>query len=312
MQAPSDPTDDSARLAFPAVWQVADSLAAQRQRRFMSLVMTQLLATVSAAVLSQVGALVPDQPPLPLEAISATCLAIAIGVQLLSHRAGWNRDWFEDRAVAEATLSASWRFMIRVPPFADERTDAPLFASVLEREIPRGSSTLATRLAPLGRAAFQPTPAMLRVRQSAWAQRARLYVERRLVDQKEWYAAKAGYNMRRERWFWLATLAANVGAATFLLVHFLNPASNFVGVMTTLAAALIAWSSTRRFRELGESYTALAVELGRMHDRMLQARSDEDVVSAAAAAEEIMVHEQWVWVARRVERHVGPPPLRHR
>src|ERR1700738_3830910 len=107
MPAPSDPGHDSPRLAFPAVWQVADSLATQCQRRFMSLVMTQLLATVSAAVLSQVGTLVPALPLIPLEAISAACLAIAIGVQLLSHRAVWNRDWFEDRAVAEATLSAS-------------------------------------------------------------------------------------------------------------------------------------------------------------------------------------------------------------
>jgi SMODS and SLOG-associating 2TM effector domain 3 len=181
-------------LQLPAVCEIADRLAGRWQRRYVALVLTELTATVAAAGLGQGSALFAA--PIGFEILSAACLTVAIGVHLFSRRMGWNRDWFEDRAVAEVSRSGCWRFMTRTPPFDGGDEDTQRFATAVGNELPRGSARLASMMASLGPTALEATPSMLRVRRADWPDRARLYREQRLIDQQRWYAAKARYNVQ--------------------------------------------------------------------------------------------------------------------
>jgi len=297
------------QLSLPSLCHVADQLAGVNQRRYTSLLSIQLVATVLAAVLSQLGTLFPDAS-FRLEVASAVGLVVAIAVQVLTHVMDWNHAWFEDRAVAEASLSASWRFMLRCVPFEGPDVDAESFARALAQELPGGSAALRGTMTHLGDSAFHPTIAMVQLRESPWPARAELYREQRLDQQRQWYARKAQLNARGERGLWLATAGANVLAGGFLVLHVLNPTTNFVGVMTTLAAALLAWSNARRFGELSQTYRSLGNQLGAIGAQLEQCASEAELVAYVAAAEETMTHEHWIWVARRVKRHVGLPPLR--
>lgn len=300
--------DRRADLQLPSVHRVADHLATMRQRRYTRLVVVELGATVTAALVSQGGTLLREQA-IGFEVASAACLAMAIGAQLLSQRTGWNRDWLEDRAVAEASVTASWRYMARIAPFDADEAAEERFASVLMTDIPRGSRTLSSEILGLGRRAFEATPAMRQVREAPWAERARLYAERRLAGQRQWYVAKADYNRRRERVFSLATIAANLLAGAFVVLRLLNPSINLIGIFTTLASSLIAWTNSRRFHELRESYAAVGGELTDLEGQLAGVQQEEEFLQVAVAAEETITREHSVWIVRRVPRHPGRPRL---
>lgn len=268
----------------------------------MRLVVIELGATLAAAIVSQGATFVHDRA-LVFEAASAACLGLAIATQLLSRRAGWNQDWYADRAIAETSVSASWRYVARIAPFDGHEATDESFASLLMADIPRGSHLLSSQIASLGQGAFEPTAAIRRLRAADWQERAQRYAEQRLRDQRVWYETKARANGRRERLFAMATLSANLCSVVFVAFRLIDTSYNMVSVFTTLAAALLAWSSTRRFHELGESYTAVGGELRDIEALLLQAEEEDDFRECAAAAEDAISAEHAVWIVRRLARH---------
>jgi hypothetical protein len=295
-------------LRLPSVHGVADRLATVRQRRYLWLVALELSATLAAAIVSQGATLLAEQATL-FEAASAACLGLAVAMQLLSRRAGWNRDWYADRAMAEASVGASWRYIARIPPFETDDAAEERFVTLLMADVPREGHMLSSEVGKLGHAAFEVTPAMRALRTEVWRERARSYTLQRLGDQQRWYATKARQNGRRERWFSAATLAAGMGALVLVGLRVLNPAFNVIAVFTTLATSLIAWSSTRRFHELHESYAAVGAELKELEALLATAEHEDDFRRCAAAAEDAITREHSVWVVRRVPHHpAGPWP----
>ena len=103
--------------------------------------------------------------------------------------------------------------------------------------------------------------------------------------------------------------AANVSAGIVLGLRIFNPAYNVTGVFTTLATSLIAWSNTRRFHELRESYTAVGGELRDLEGLLTDAQTEDDLRQCVAAAEEAVTREHSVWLVRRVPKHPRRPRL---
>jgi hypothetical protein len=183
---PGAPDEPPHHLELPAAYAVADELALRSQRRHLRLVLTEVTALVLAALLSYGGTPFPAWSG-AFGVAAAACLGVALAVQLVGYRAGWSERWFAARSLAETTLSAAWRYILRTAPFeADAHADQRLRRILAETQ--QASPALTRAIERLGPSALELPPSTRALRHAPWRVRAALYLRERLHDQQQWYA----------------------------------------------------------------------------------------------------------------------------
>ncbi len=56
-------------------------------------------------------------------AVSAVSFIAALVVKFIGRSSGFDSDWYNGRALAETVKGLSWRYMMRVSPYANPATD---------------------------------------------------------------------------------------------------------------------------------------------------------------------------------------------
>ena len=209
--------------------------------------------------------------------------------------------WFDCRAIAESTKTATWRFMMKAAPFKDDRTSYQTFIDLLRRirkERPFSPHDLAQSL---DTKAQSITDSMNIVRQKPFNERQNLYVVSRLRDQKTWYTDKAKFNSRKEScWFW-NVLVLQILAVIFAIIRAASSSLplNTVPLLMTCAAAAIAWIHVKRYSELTQSYSLAAQELGDQETIALNITEEADFLELVEQVEETISREHTMWCVRR-------------
>ena len=198
------------------------------------------------------------------KALDGTVVIVLIVIVVLAWVAKAREDdkkWFDCRAVAESAKAATWRYMMKMPPYEHSQSDDRFVASLNEIRTARPSVS-----SPLARQSVRDgssiTDFMRSTRASTFEERKEFYVEARLRGQKDWYRWKAKENSDLNEcafWTFIALQVVAVAAAIGKFAGLLTV--SMVPVLMTGAAALIAWGETKRYRELGESYSMAHEEL---------------------------------------------------
>lgn len=307
---------------------VASDISRRGQRNHFLLLRIELACAILAAILVDTSAPVeglirrvvnvPDAVSvrLVLIVLGALALIVALAVQIvkLSGKTHAEEEWFAGRAVAESTKTSAWRYMMRALPFGDAgNSDADLSAKL--REVLQLSPVVQSRVAEP-----EPTvtPFMRAAREDDWQGRRDLYLRDRLDDQIAWYDGRARYNERRSRlytWVSIGLQILAIGAVGYLIgvvleAHLasLQPGAHaaesheldLVPILTTMAAAVVAWAQAKQHDDLQNSYRQAWRELRQIRDRMTdpQRNTEADFQQAVGSAEGAISREHTMWVAK--------------
>ena len=204
--------------------------------------------------------------------------------------------------MAESVKTLAWRYMMKAEPFGEaspERVDR-LFAESL-RSILRERHLLALPMSDADAGEDQITEPMRRVRGLGIDARKQIYLRDRIQDQQAWYAAKAAANARsEERLFWVMALA-QLGALLAAIWLAVMPGLGLplVGVLSTLAAGVLAWLQVKQHEELAQSYLVAAQELSLIATQGRHVHTDAAFSTFVADAEAAISREHTLWLARR-------------
>lgn len=291
------------RSDFPALQVEASSVSHRGQRTYKRWILVNLSLLVLAAILSAASGWIPHPyDGLFTVAIVAVLLG-AMATNFLNQQLHGDRDWFDGRAVTESVKTNVWRYMMRVPPFRDDRTCDRTFAARL-RAILNEYKNLNQNLADLPVEMHQITRRMHEIRQLDWEARRALYLRERLENETRWYRTKAAAAGRgSRRWMW-ASFGAEFVGVLIALSTFVLPVSimiNLVGVVASLAAAFEAWTQVGRHAELSHSYALACHELISIGDLMEEAETEQAFVNAVKSSEGAISREHTMWVAKRAQ-----------
>jgi hypothetical protein len=313
------------RIEYPALY-VAASEASKRGRRLyrlltifeLALVVGALLASTVVTLLPQAPALPPGIPPPPGDtgtgpeslavlAIAGAFLA-AFVLKFLGHSASYDDDWFIGRAIAETSKNASWRYMMKVPPYATDTADQR-FANELSALV-RRAGLIRQAVDRLPAHPQQISSAMRQVRALDLMRRRDLYISRRLIDQAGWYGRRsAGHRQAASRWFWVSVFLQLAASGMALLALLLTEVPIFLRVMSLLGAlalAVTAWTQLNRDDELAKSYAATLQELLLIAETGAQVSTERELVAMVDEGEEAIGRENRTWVAKRADRVESP------
>ena len=286
---------------FPGLYQSADQASLSAQRRYLCLQKSY----IGCLILGSVGAALATI--VPVVAVKWTYIVLSIvlvtGVVLtwVSRVRRDDKVWFDCRAIAESTKTATWRFMMKAAPFKDDSIARQSFIDqlrLIRKERHFSSHDLAQSLDANTQSI---SDFMDNVRQKSLNKQRNLYLESRLRDQKAWYSNKAKFNSKKEScWFWVV-LALHVFAITLAVIQAClgGLPVNMVPLLMTLAASSIAWSQMKRYGELAQTYSLAAQELGDQEAIALNITEEADFLALVEQVEETISREHTMWCARR-------------
>lgn len=290
-------------MKLPPLHEATDKASGKAQSRFLWMTRAQLIGLVLGAALSL--EVLPSAVG-PMRIAAAALLGMSAVATVLVNTLSLRETWYSGRAAAESVKTLAWRYAMGTPPFPVDLPVAEGEALFLERlkDVLRDISLEGVRLGtPTDPGQGQITEEMRSLRISKESERLGLYVEKRVMDQVQWYSREASWNdARSDRLSWCVGILQVLAVimAVMVAAHpawILNP----VGLLTTLAAAVIAWSEKKGHQELAHAYAMTAQEL-EMAVTEATTTGATDLSRFVLDTEQAISREHTLWIARRTLR----------
>lgn len=285
---------------LPALFHHTDRAAISRQRESTQATRAQLLllvAAAGAATLTSAGA------PRAFAALSALAYAgvLAVGVRATRRRA--RPQWQLNRSAAEFIKSLAWRYAVHGAPFGSEVADPrATYRTRLEKGLDelRKMGWEDPRTAGLVPEDGEVTGAMERLRGMGYQARRETYVRDRLIEQRDWYRRKTEVSRRATSlWSWTIVLLTCLGLLFALSgVWGPGPGAGVTGLLSSAAAAAIAWNEVRRHHPLIEAHTLIEQDLAAMMVVMQTTITEASWPTSVYETERYVSPQHTDWLAR--------------
>ena len=286
---------------YPGLYRYADSASLNAQRTYLHLHELYLGSLVLGSAVGAAATLETSTLNTWLFTTMAIVLALGLLILWITRARQDDRIWFDGRAVAESAKTATWRFMMKAPPFREDNGADERFISQL-KEIRGARPHVGKHMATVQDAnALSITDFMREKRADTLENKREFYVSDRLADQRSWYARKAKLNATSSaRWFWIVA-GLQLAAVFFAVVQVVynGLGANIAPVITTCAAAFAAWGLMRGYDELAQSYGLAAQELEDLQSLASSQAAVEDFVQFIEKAENSISREHTMWCVRR-------------
>ncbi|MCX4525071.1 MULTISPECIES: DUF4231 domain-containing protein [unclassified Streptomyces] len=288
---------------LPALFHHTDQAAISRQRESTQATRAQLLLLVAAAG----AAALPSAPAVGslhvFAALSALAYAgvLAVGVRASRRRA--RPQWQLNRSAAEFIKSLAWRYAVHGAPFGTEvESPQATYRTRLEKGLDelRKMGWEDPRTAGLVPEGGEITGAMQRLRSMGYQPRRETYVRDRLIEQRNWYRRKTEVSRRATSlWSWTIVLLTCVGLLFALSGAWgSGPGAGPTGLLSSAAAAAIAWNEVRRHHPLIEAHTLIEQDLAAMMVVMQTTITEAHWPNAVYETERYVSPQHTDWLAR--------------
>lgn len=293
-----DTTSDAVNidLEYPAVYNSAGKLSANSQRDYLWTLRAEYAVLIVCAAMSSNQVDISEY-----YYFYSFLFSLGLGLFVWRYVTKPEQAWYQGRALAESVKTSVWRFCMRAAPFDDTNLDAAVanFRNHLT-SILAANQYAGTRLPASFAADHQVTVSMRDVRRLNRRERMDFYEKKRIVEQRAWYAAKAGANKTIGRRWVLLCIAVYASAIIASLIRAAHPTWQSVPteILIAIAASILGWIQIKKFNELAASYILTAHEIGIIHTGLQAVSSETDFSNFVNESEQAFSREHTQWVAR--------------
>ncbi len=222
----------------------------------------------------------------------------AILIELSLWRRRPDKIWYDGRAIAESAKTLAWKYAVGGLPFPISMPVTEATTALLDKlrrvreQFPDVELDASTAPAI--------SQWMKDQRAKPFDERKDLYLNSRIKDQQQWYAAKAKYNARRsEQWRGFLIGIEFLGAAVSLTTALVDTSLVIPPTIATIAGAVVAWIETKQHDSLSRAYSAASIDLASAAEKLQLAVTEDAWTNEVDDAEEAISREHVVWLATR-------------
>ena len=148
--------------------------------------------------------------------------------------------------------------------------------------------------------AQQISQRMKEIRSLSVEERIKIYLNQRILNQKNWYSSKSEINQKEhDNYFFLILGCEVIGIILAALMIKFNLVINPVGFITTLAAIFTGWAQIKKFREQSQSYALAEQELLSAESLASHIKDELSLNEYIRDTENIFSREHTMWCAKR-------------
>lgn len=282
---------------YPALYYAADNASKKAQSTLLRLFVANALLLVLAALLSVIS-----DSSAWLAIVSALLFILSLLCFFVGQHKQYRPIWYQARALAESVKTATWRLVMCADPFADNMKQEHFkdFRSLLG-ELLDSNKDIGSHLSGIVASKDQVTVAMQDIISMDFDSKRSLYLQKRIDEQRTWYAMKAkDCQSKSSHFFWLLCIAYFIAIA-LLLVRIGTPEIKWLPIeaFAVIASSLIGWTQLKRFDELASAYGLTAHELGIIKSRYEEVTDAPQLAAFVSDAENAFSREHTQWAARR-------------
>jgi hypothetical protein len=285
---------------YPALWRSSTAAAAACQRWFLIWVRSHLIFLgVTAFASAWTPTCISTQRE--LAGLIAIVMFLALIVGLIARHGRLDDSWFRARALAENSKGAAWRFMMKPRPTSQDDNDAEEDRFLGELSEYRGRlPQVEKHLSKHDDGGEEITVKMRELRAMPYEFRLNFYIDYRLNDQIDWYRGKAKWNAQAEsRWvvgiLVFESVAVIIAVSRMFALHEFNP----TGAVASIAACLFAWTQTKRYSDLANTYGVAGRDLNGLRTKADHVRDESQFQQLVAEVEASVSREHRLWIEHR-------------
>jgi len=288
---------------FPALFSVSDRAASGAQAVYFRLVLLQLGLNVLASGVVVLPAVLGARVARPASATAAAIVAIWLLLTWMMRAQRFDPVWVDCRAVAESVSTATWRYLMHVPPFDAEGSELEVdrrFIAQLDA-IRSARSAIQGHLTASAAGGVEISDQMRQTRRLPLERRRELYIQDRLLAQERWYEDRARASLQAAtRWFFVVAAVQLLALGLLVMNVTLGPSQvNAVPLLMTVSTAFVAWTQARRHDELTQSYGAAAQDLRGLASLEPHIQDAAALERFVVQVEDVLSREHTLWCARR-------------
>jgi len=276
---------------FPAIFHDADGIAVAGQRLTFRLSRLRLVSAVIAALGGALSWKVGKFDLWALVALVGFLAALFAEIMLWTQRP--ERDWTAGRTIAEDIKSLAWRFAVSGHPFPATMPlpeAKKLFGRRVNEIVARDGVEITFH--SVNR---QTTQRMAELRARPLEERRQVYLDERIRNQQEWYAASARLHQERANRLRALLLAGELVAIVLAAGRGFGVwDADVSGVMAAIVASGAAWLGLRQHEKLRLTYSIAANSLASVSDQLADV-PEEEWANAVMDAEDNFRKENSTW-----------------
>lgn len=293
-------TEYDRSLLGPDSYEYFNSLSKTCQNHYLKIVGSQLIILLLISLLAAIPTTIPsiDKGKHILELFLIICILVLMIIQF---RSNYMDGWQKSRFLAESILSQTWLLLFKVDNYDTEINKA---LTLLQEKISEMKSEVVVdsyyKLITQKSSDNDRPQWVLNNFNKSDDDKIEFYIRERLNNQEGYYFKKTRSNSRKSgQYFWIGLGAMTIGAIlTILTIADIIPDYSYLGLFTTLSAALFSWKQTKRFEELSSTYSVAIEELKDFKKRLLSAPNFSEAKNIVYDCEKSISREHKLWVSK--------------
>jgi len=293
-------TEFDRELFGPDSYECFNNLSKLCQKRYLRNVGLQLILLLLISIIATIPEL--NAPIEKLKHFFQLTLIISVLIlMILQFKSNYMDGWQKTRFLAESILSQSWLLLFKVNKYEDELNNAILvFQDSVKSMKSEINLTDYLKLSTTISVDNDKPEWIIENFALTNSEKIKFYIKHRLNDQEKYYYKKTKYNTRKgEVFFWLGIMSMGIGAVlTILTIMDVIPNFAYLGLFTTLSAAIFSWKQTKRFEELSSTYSVAIDELKDFKNKLLLNPSKDRTKEIIYDVEKSISREHKLWVSK--------------
>lgn len=212
------------------------------------------------------------------------------------------KGWYDGRAIAESIKSLCWKYMSKSSPFGEELNQYIAEDRLIKnfKKIIGQKKDFFSLIGGEFAKFEQVTNTLKEIRNINLETMIKIYTNKRLEEQKEWYRNKANSNkVNKNKTFGLIIVFHVIALISLFVNYFYDLPILLSPFFACISSALIAWLQLKRYQELTQSYSITATELSMIKSKVHQIKNQQDFSRFVDDAESAISREHTLWLARR-------------
>lgn len=281
-------------LKYPDLFYKADNYSNTNQKAFFILLCLQLLLTVLIAASTLLVTIHNG-----FEYITRVLLLLLLCVVVVSGLTPFLKRWYLARSLAESIKTLSWRYAMNAAPFnINDELATGLFVERIRDLLEENKDMAAKFVVDSSQGVISDSMHAVRDIEDK-CRKKEYYLRYRVEDQEQWYLARA--KMFRKTAHCIDALMI-ICIATAILLSYCNCFSLQIGnglinLLVVTSIALLTWASTKRYKDLSNSYSWTNIDVVLLHEQFKSPSCD--ISNCVADAENAFSREHASWLARK-------------
>lgn len=287
-------------LIGPDSYEYFNSLSKLCQSRYMNILGAQLILLLLISIIASISELKITCEKLK-HVVELTLIISVLILMIIQFKSNYMDGWQKSRFLAESILSHTWLLYFKIDIYDKSWNESISCFHARIKEM-KTEVTVNDYLKFITQESIDnDKPEWVEEGfNKSIAEKVEFYIKERINDQEKYYYKKTLYNRRNsEKYFWFGVSAMGIGAlfTIFTLIEVI-PNFSYLGLFTTLSAALFSWKQTKRFEELSSTYSVAIEELKDFKKKLLLENTESQFKEIVYNTEKSISREHKLWVSK--------------